>query len=563
MWNLFARRRPSRRPVSPHFRSVRLQLEQLESRVTPSASFSDLYTPMMVAGDETGTPADSPSNRVDPNTTTSYFSGVGSVQVVSRRGTYLGTGSVLTDSDTNSLYVLTAGHVVDINDDGKFDKRDGVLSVTFYLNYGGDQTYSYTISGAALYSSVAVNPNYTGFNHPSVSDDLSVLRFSGSAPSGLETYSIYSGDITHHVITMVGYGRSGNGDVGYTTNASWSVKHVGQNVVDAYYGQDDPAQPAANEVFRFDFDGPNSSTNYFGNNGSVNSGLTLGNNVETTLGGGDSGGPSFVWDNGAPTIAGVNTFTQGSNAPLFGSLGGGIVVGAYVNWLQSVVPGLGVTSGTLGSAPVGVSGTGTQTSQLMDEGSKSETAPKASAPVTVAPAAQSPSANAAQTTNLTLWVNSVATPTVGANGNSTTNSGQPMRVVVENQAQVNWSISHEMKSGMTVLAQAPLEADGNSTTPRGNAPGNPQPEKPEPLPDPNLWANMAAATPIQNQTEVAAPVASSESAECAAAEVGDFSWDSSKTLGLMFALALLLTGGCYQVGSRRRQAEEGLAEAAA
>lgn len=362
MWIGLVPRRPAQLPR----RRVRPIAFALEPRVTPS-TYRDVFTPMMVAGDATGSPADSPSARVDSNSITSYFTGVGSVQTSARRGTYIGTGTLLTDTDTNSTYVLTAGHVVDINNDGKFDKKDGVTSLTFWFNIGGDKTSSLSVAGTAVYSSVFVNPNYTGFGRPSVNDDLAVIKFNGVLPANAYSYSVYSGDVYHHVLTMVGYGRSGYGDVGYTTGASWSIKRVGQNVVDAFYGQDDGGQSGANEVFRFDFDGPNGSTNTFGDNGSINDGLTLGNDVETTIGGGDSGGPSFVWIDGVPYVAGVNTFTQGASAPLFGSLGGGIAVPAYVAWLKSVVPGLPDTGGTLSTAPGGIPGTGDQASLRLPE----------------------------------------------------------------------------------------------------------------------------------------------------------------------------------------------------
>src|SRR6476659_7640062 len=101
---------------------------------------------------------------------------------------------------------------------------------------------------------------------------------------------------------MVGYGQSGNGNTGYTVSPSFSVKRSGQNVVDAFYTQDDVGQPAANEVFRFDFDADKG-------NGTLG-GPTLGNTKETTLGGGDSGGPSFIKVGSTYYLAGVNTFTE-------------------------------------------------------------------------------------------------------------------------------------------------------------------------------------------------------------------------------------------------------------
>jgi hypothetical protein len=64
------------------------------------------------------------------------------------------------------------------------------------------------------------------------------------------------------------------------------------------------------------------------------------------VGGGDSGGPSFVLVGSDYLIAGVNTFsftalptlTKEFNAPLFGSGGGGMLVPAYAGWINSVIP---------------------------------------------------------------------------------------------------------------------------------------------------------------------------------------------------------------------------------
>jgi hypothetical protein len=126
---------------------------------------------------------------------------------------------------------------------------------------------------------------------------------------------------------MVGYGRSGDGVNGYTTPASPTIKRVGANVADAFYGQDDPGRPEANEVFRFDFDGPTGD-------GPLG-GPTLGNTTETTLGPGDSGGPAFGPGN---VLSGIATFTQG-DAPKFASMGGGVNVFPYVAWINAVMTG--------------------------------------------------------------------------------------------------------------------------------------------------------------------------------------------------------------------------------
>ncbi|HUE70660.1 MAG TPA: trypsin-like serine protease [Pirellulaceae bacterium] len=323
----------------------RLCCEQLEARCVLSAiAGGDDFHAVIVAGDPNGTPADSPANRVDPNVGDSPFAGVGSLRINTRRGAYICTATAI-----DTTHVLTAGHCVDINNDGRSDKKDGITSIYFQLNLDTDgPTDQIDVSIKA--SSWKPHPDFTGFNRPSVNDDLAVITLGQPLPPTVPIYALASTDMsagqTH--LYMVGYGQSGDGVSGYTLGASWTVKRTGENMVDAFYGQDDAGKPAANEVFRFDFDGPTGNGTFGGG--------TLGNDRETTLGGGDSGGPSFVLVEGAdPALAssyqliGVNTFTQGSNAPKFGSLGGGINVFPYAAWIQSG----GTLSSTGGSGPAG------------------------------------------------------------------------------------------------------------------------------------------------------------------------------------------------------------------
>jgi hypothetical protein len=332
--------------MTKHRRVRRVLLcEQLEPRCLLSGfQFVDPgdFHAVIVAGDPKGKPADSPAQRIDANTTTSPFAGVGSLRISASSGTYICTATPI-----DPTHVLTAGHCVDINNNGQPD----VTGITFNLNDGGDLTSQIPASDWVAH------PNFTGFNSPSINDDLAVITLATPLPPGVPTYPLATSDMvsgsTH--LYMVGYGRSGDGVKGYTTGASFTIKRDGENMVDAFYGQDDQGQPAANEVFRFDFDGPKANTNTWG-------GRTLGNDKETTLGGGDSGGPSFVLvgadlsSAASYQLAGINTFTQGFNAPKFGSLGGGINVYPYTGWIDLVRSGLGGTSSGGGS---GASGTST------------------------------------------------------------------------------------------------------------------------------------------------------------------------------------------------------------
>lgn len=303
-----------------HYRLVFLRVERLDDRALPSATITEPVYPVIMAGNPKGSPIDSASNRVDPNTTDSPFAGVGSILVSTKKSTIIGTGTAI-----GPRQILTAAHVVDLNADGRVDARDGTQGVYFVLNYGENESHRIAVSQFDLH------PDYTGFNHPAVNDDIAVLTLAEDLPEGVPIYALPTTDLSSSAtFTMVGYGRSGDGLRGYTTFANPTIKRVGENVVDGFYGQDDQDRPASNEVFRFDFDSPKG-------NGPLG-GPTLGNDIETQLGAGDSGGPSFlVTDEGGYVLAGVNTFVQG-NAPKFGSMGGGMNVFSYLGFIQSVLP---------------------------------------------------------------------------------------------------------------------------------------------------------------------------------------------------------------------------------
>jgi hypothetical protein len=125
-------------------------------------------------------------------------------------------------------------------------------------------------------------------------------------------------------VTLAGFGRSGFGDYGYTTFASLTERRTGQNVIDSLQLDDQGGGFPA--IFRYDFDSPDST---------ALPGGSLGNNLETLIGPGDSGGPLLLDNGNGYSLVGVNTFIEGYGGR-FGDIGGGIVLEPYLDWINQV-----------------------------------------------------------------------------------------------------------------------------------------------------------------------------------------------------------------------------------
>ena len=87
--------------------------------------------------------------------------------------------------------------------------------------------------------------SFTGFGNPSVNDDLALLRLANPLPVGLGYPTLGSGAGIGDVITLVGFGRSGN-----STNASLTDRRYGSNVIDRFNLDDEGS--GAFEIFRCD-----------------------------------------------------------------------------------------------------------------------------------------------------------------------------------------------------------------------------------------------------------------------------------------------------------------------
>lgn len=295
---------------------------------------------------------DTPAAREDANTAASPFSGVVSINI-----RYDGLSFICSGALIDPTHVVSAGHCVD---------TDGLGHVIDITKPGNDVRVVFNAStvvgdpGRAIVtaSKVDLNPGYAGFgNCPvgvpgfCVNDDLSMITLSTPAPTAAKTYKLYSAAVTEGtVFTMVGYGTSGDGWNGYNVGPAFRIKRSGQNVYDFAETDDEAnfAPGSAREVWYADFDGTAPDGTVIDTFcdpsvlGVARCGTTLGNTIESNIGGGDSGGPSFVLVGDEYQLVANNTFGFAMGRSPRGGFGdgmGGILLDTYRGWIyETTIP---------------------------------------------------------------------------------------------------------------------------------------------------------------------------------------------------------------------------------
>ena len=314
---------------------------------------------MIVAGDPNGDPPDNPTLRIDPNVATSPWSGVVSINTRYFNGTSVAS-YICSAALVSPIHLVTAAHCIDTgpgNGTGTpiviGNPNAGITGVgdvrpVYNLNSG------YTL-GAAV--SVAMHPNYQGFGacpaavtDPSqfcINDDIAVITLGAPAPDWAKIYRVdpsFVGSDT--AVTHVGFGTTGNGITGHQAgSASFFTKRTGMGHIDRPLDEADDEMDFSgpSEVWVSDFDsaalGIDTHCTLYGVCSPI-----LANNVETTLGGGDSGGPTFkTLASGEHVLIGNNTFgrrfTADQVSGTFGVAYGGMVLGSYIDFLQTATGG--------------------------------------------------------------------------------------------------------------------------------------------------------------------------------------------------------------------------------
>lgn len=279
--------------------------------------------------------SDSPDLRIDLNTTTSPFAGVGSIFADNDPSDPLGI--ICTATPISKDQVITAAHCFDLSG---ADGRSDVLpqNAQFILNFGGDLTHVIPAE------SIWIHPDYHGSQGLAVADDIAIMKLSQPLPDGVPIYPLANPDwLAISPVILAGYGESGDGVDGYYVDPEFNVKRTGANLLEYAELDDEGGSQIEVVAWDFEYEGDPDRYDVFGIP------FALPNDLESMLGGGDSGGPGFLLNPDDDTdltlyLAIINTFSFWYDGVpdhdvegKFGSGSGGVWLNAeYQAWLRTV-----------------------------------------------------------------------------------------------------------------------------------------------------------------------------------------------------------------------------------
>jgi len=256
----------------------------------------------IMAGDENGVPIDSPFLRIDMLGANSLFNCVGGLEITSNDRLFYASATAISKN-----WLLTAAHNFDLDENGVVDEQ---ITVKFNLPeigvFGIDSFYLY--------------PEFTGFSGESIKRDLALVYLSEPLPDIVLYPTLALHPVVGDKITLVGFGKSGFGNYGYTVQANIDIRRIGFNTIDYFEYDNKTGLPV---LCYYDFDCPETVGCLGG---------SLGNDLESIIAPGDSGGPILISGSNEIKLVGVSTFCKGYGGR-FGDIGGGVIIEPYLEWI--------------------------------------------------------------------------------------------------------------------------------------------------------------------------------------------------------------------------------------